>query len=502
MNESITSQGLRPAHPDDTDRGASVEGLSTFRFESVLPVGVEDAFAWHACRGAFERLSPPWQDIDVIERDGTIRDGDVLVMRMRVGPVGIKWVAEHFDYEDGRQFGDRQLKGPFRFWEHRHRFEPIDERSCRLTDDISYRPPLGRLGALFGGRHARKQLQRVFAYRHDRTRKDLEMLQRYQSELPQTIAITGASGLVGSSLTALLLSGGHRVVRLVRRKPTSESEVQWDADSGIDPATLQGIDAVVHLAGESLASGRWTRKKMAAIRDSRVEGTRHLAAALANMDRPPSVLVSASAIGYYGDRGEEPITESGSPGSGFLADVVRDWENATAPASDAGVRVCLARLGVVLSPTGGALKTMLPAFKLGGGGPIGNGKQMFSWVSLDDAVGAILHMLFTPEVSGPVNVTSPNAVTNRDFARTLGRVLRRPAFMPLPGFAARAVFGKMADEILLSGANIVPQRLRDTGYAFLDPDLEPALRRLLGRLPLEQSSSLHHDLAASETLSS
>jgi uncharacterized protein (TIGR01777 family) len=297
------------------------------------------------------------------------------------------------------------------------------------------------------------------------------------------IAVTGSTGLVGSALLPLLAAGGHEVRRVVRARPGRGSkDVHWDpARAEIDAVRLEGLDAVIHLAGESIASGRWTAAKKRRIRDSRVEGTQLLTRALTSVEEPPVALICASAIGYYGDRGRDVVDEDSAPGEGFLADVCREWEAAAQSALRRGIRVANLRFGVILSPAGGALATMLPIFKLGLGGVLGSGKQYVSWVALDDAVGAIDYALGHAELAGPVNVVSPNPVTNRDYTRMLGRVLSRPTIFPVPGFAARLAMGEMADELLLSSTRAEPQRLIAAGYPFRHPELEEALRHLLGR---------------------
>jgi uncharacterized protein len=295
------------------------------------------------------------------------------------------------------------------------------------------------------------------------------------------IAITGSTGLVGTALVETLEAEGNLVRRLVRRPVRDgEHEIQWDPAAGqIDSAALEGVDAVVHLAGESLAAKRWTESFKAEIRNSRVRGTQLLCSALASLATKPGVLISASAVGYYGDRGDEVVDESSPPGSGFLADVCREWEEATQPARDAGIRVVKLRLGVVLSPGGGALAQMLTPFKLGVGGAIGSGRQYFSWITLDDLVSAIGFALRTAAMTGPVNAVAPQPVTNREFTKTLGRVLGRPTVLPMPAFAARLAFGEMADEMLLSGVRVEPRALLTSGFKFQFPELEFALRHLL-----------------------
>jgi len=296
------------------------------------------------------------------------------------------------------------------------------------------------------------------------------------------VLISGASGFIGSAVAARLTEDGHRVSRLLRPGGRRrEGDVSWDPLAGqIDADALEGHEAVIHLAGEPIA-GRWTAAKKDRIRDSRVAGTALLSEALAKLDRPPAVLIAASATGYYGSASgdREPFTEDDPPGGGFLAGLCTDWEAATAPAARAGVRVANIRISLVLAPDGGALKRMLPVFRFGLGGRIGSGRQYWSWISLHDAAAAVLHVLRTESLSGPVNLASPNAATNSQFTKALGRALGRWTFMPLPAFAARLMFGEMADELLLSSARVEPRKLAESGFRFTDADLEATLRKLL-----------------------
>ncbi len=297
------------------------------------------------------------------------------------------------------------------------------------------------------------------------------------------VAVTGATGLIGSALVPFLRSGGHEAVALRRASGgPGGGEAEWDPRTGaLSAGVVDGLDAVVHLAGENVAGGRWTAARKARIRGSRVDGTRRLAAALAALPRPPRTLVAASAIGFYGDRGDETLDESSAPGEGFLPEVCQAWEAAADAAREAGLRVVHLRIGIVLTPAGGALGQMLLPFRMGVGGVIGSGRQYMSWVALDDVLGGVLHALRTEDLAGPVNAAAPNPVTNAAFTKTLGRVLRRPTLLPLPAFGARLAFGEMADALLLASARVDPARLRDGGFRFGHPGLEDALRHVLGR---------------------
>jgi hypothetical protein len=297
------------------------------------------------------------------------------------------------------------------------------------------------------------------------------------------VAISGASGLVGTALSKSLRADGHRVRRLRRGGTTAGDEIGWDPDAGrIDAPALEGVDAVVHLAGVSIGERRWTDAQKQAILDSRVRGTATVAGAIASRERKPRVFVSASAVGVYGNRGDEILTEDSVPGDDFLADVCRAWEDATRPAADAGVRTVCIRSGLVLAAHGGALARMLVPFRLGLGGRIGSGRQWVSWITLDDEVAAIRHAIATASLQGPANLTAPNPVRNAELTRTLGRVLRRPTVLPTPLLPLHLRYGReLVRSLLVHGQRVVPTRLQGSGFAFAHPELEPALRAVLGR---------------------
>ena len=294
------------------------------------------------------------------------------------------------------------------------------------------------------------------------------------------VLLTGATGLVGKKLTSFLTHRNNHIIRLVRKAEPATGEILWDPYANtIDMEALEGVDAVVHLAGENIADGRWTSRKKFRIRESRIQGTHFLSESLAKLFDPPKVLVSVSAIGYYGNRGEELLDEGSDPGKGFLADVCQEWEAAAYPAVVRGIRVVHPRLGMVLSTKGGALARMLPAFRMGFGGKIGNGRQYMSWISMDDLVGIIDHAIHNESLHGPVNAVSPKPATNQEFSITLARLLSRPSFLALPAFGARIAFGEMADALLLASARVLPARLKESGYRFQFPELEDALRHEL-----------------------
>ena len=294
------------------------------------------------------------------------------------------------------------------------------------------------------------------------------------------ILVSGSHGLVGTALIKALSAAGQDIYRLVRHAPNSEREIEWSPDRySIAISRIEGFDAVYHLAGESIASGRWNEEKKRKIRESRTRGTKLLSDALANLSQPPKTLISASAIGYYGDRGDELLTETSQPGKDFLADVCVEWEKATEHARAKGVRVVNTRFGIILDKEGGALAKMLTPFRMGIGGRIGDGKQWMSWIALDDVIGALKFVLSNETLNSSVNFVAPNPVTNAEFTKTLGRVLSRPTLFPIPEVGVRLAFGEMADALLLSSQRVEASSLKQSGYEFRYVELESALRAIL-----------------------
>lgn len=452
-----------------------MEQMPVFVRRSELPVSADEAFAWHERPGAFERLNPPFDPVEVLERKGGLEVGATTVLATHVGPVRQKWTAHHTAYEKGRLFRDEQRDGPFAKWVHTHRFEPLGADRCELVDEIDYELPLGSLGSAVGGGFVEERISKAFAFRHALTRVDLERHARFRDRPRRTVAITGASGLLASSLIPFLTTGGHSV-RKVGRK-----------DGVLDAAAIDGADVVIHLAGAGVGDERWSEERKKLLVDSRVAYTRQLLEAMKQAKASPRVLVGGSAIGMYGDRGDELLTEQSpvgqrsSTGAAFLAGLCIDWEAEATIAASLGVRVVNARIGVVLTPTGGAMAKLLPPFKAGVGGPTGSGRQWMSWISNDDVIGALHHVVMNESIAGPVNLVAPNPVTSKTFASALGSVLSRPAIAPIPAFVLRAMFGEMADGTVLASQRVRPDVLAATGFQFLSPTLEEALRFMLGK---------------------
>ncbi len=460
--------------------------MPNFERSLSLPLPPQDLFHWHERSGAFERLCPPWDPVEVIHSDGHIRDGSQVKLKVK-GPLGIPLSLEvtHQNYREGESFQDCQVRGPFKSWVHTHSMKATaDPDQSQLIDSIDYELPLGVIGQLGGGAMVRKRLDQLFHYRHQVMRHDIALHQRAPHQKLH-VAISGSSGLIGRALSALLTTGGHQVTRLTR-SPAEGARV-WATPESVPP--LDDVDVVIHLAGENVAQ-RWSSAARQRILESRTLRTQALAKALATArDRgvtKPQTLISASGIGYYGytGLGDDAIDEQAPLGEGFLAEVCRQWEEATAPARDAGVRVVNARIGVVLSPLGGALEKLALPFSLGLGGPVGHGRQWMSWISIHDVVGALYECMTQPALSGPVNLSSPHPVTNAEFVKTLGRVLARPTIIPAPAFALKALFGKMANETILASQRVTPAKLQQSGYPFMHQTLEEALSFELGKVKI------------------
>lgn len=434
--------------------------------------------------GAFARLAPPWEEPIVDSPFCPPTVGRTVELQVPIAPgVRVRWISEFKEVEEGKLFRDAQLTGPFDLFDHTHRFEPIDDGTSVMEDSIRYQLPFGFLGNLLGAVSVRRRLERTFAYRHRVLAADLAVHARVPRSCLR-ILVSGSTGLVGRALVSFLESGGHDVRRLTRGRSRGEKEIEFDPEKGAaHPSEMEGFDAVIHLAGDSIAKGRWTDAKRRRIRDSRVGFTKCLSQTLAALRKPPSVLVSASAVGYYGDRGDRILRESDPPGQGFLSEVSLEWEGATEPAAHAGIRVVQLRTGLVLAANGGGLEPMLLPFSLGLGGPMGSGRQWWSFIAMDDLLYLIHHALMTETLHGPVNATSPAPVTNAEFTKALARVLRRPAVLPVPKPALDLALGAMAGPLLFASARVNPEKLLDSGFEFAYPSIDSALRHTLGLPP-------------------
>lgn len=469
-----------------------------FKYTSKVACSAKDLFSWHERPGAFERLNPPWEPVRVVASDGHIKDGAKVTIAVPIHPLlpfHTKWKLEHRDYLEGHQFKDVLLAGPFKSWEHLHKVTEFVEnsdqsansakpRSCNqegcsiLLDDLKIELPLSFISHALLSPFIKKKIDSVFSYRHAIMRRDLQS--HSQVKRPFKIAISGASGFIGSALIPLLTTGGHKVTKLVRHSEKSLDEVQWLPQVSARFSTLSGYDALVHLAGDNIASGRWSTSKKMAIQQSRVETTAKLVEDLLKLSDLPKTVIMASGTGYYGNRADELLTEASAKGQGFLADVVEDWEATLKPLEERGVRVVKLRFGIVLSPNGGALKKMLLPFMCGLGGKLGSGNQYMSWIALDDLLHLIYKSVVDESFSGTYNAVAPAPVTNQEFTKILGQTLSRWTPFPAPAPILRAIFGQMADEALLSSQRVVSSRLNDSSFKFSFPTLPEALAFCLG----------------------
>ena len=448
--------------------------MPTFIWKGALTFPVKEVFEWHTRPGAFDRLSPPWRNVRVVRSSGSIAQGaEVLLKLSVVGSLGPLWLLRHGEYKPPELFTDEQVSGPFKAWSHRHTFISNSETISSLVDEVRYELPLIARPC---GPLVRAELERLFRFRHAVLASDLFLHSRWRERPRKRILIAGASGFIGSALASFLSTAGHTVTRLVRRPPQSQDERMWNPAAGeLSPGALDGVDVVIHLGGESIASGRWTTQKKAHMVSSRVESTKLLSSVISSLRVKPSLFIVASGVGVYGDTGHSAPDESASAGSGFLGDLAVRWEEAAHGASSHGVRVVSLRIGTVLNAKGGALKKMLPAFRAGIGGPLGSGAQRMSWISLQDLLGLVEHTIFTDSLVGPVNAVAPQVVTNREFARALGAAVHRPACLPMPAALVRLLFGELADAALLANSAAYPRKALESGYAFLFPEIGPAL---------------------------
>lgn len=463
--------------------------MPQFSLKSLFPASARDVYAWHMRIGALERLTPPWSAITVTWGDEQVREGSRRELLVPAGPLRIKWLAKHHGLVEGQQFIDEQERGPFKKWIHRHIFTDTAPEQSQLEDRIEYEYPFGRVGELLGRRQVHWLVNTSFPWRHERTWMDLARHAEFADRPRMRIALSGSTGLVGKQLMNFLTTGGHSVLPLVRTRGESGT-VYWNPDRGeIDRQALEGVDAVIHLAGRNIAAGRWTESSKREILDSRVKGTRILAETIAALQTPPRILVSASAVGIYAET-QDALDENGPHGNGFLADVVRAWEAAADPARQAGIRVVHPRISTVISGWGGVLGRLLPVFKWGFGGRIGNGSQAMSWIQVDDLLAAIYKMLFDERLSGPVNVSSRRVVTNQEFTEALGKVLRRPTLATVPEPIVKLAFGQMGQELLLQGVRVKPAVLSSVGFVPWFTDLEAALRFETGK-PFSHQPPFH-----------
>ncbi|SLM28594.1 NAD-dependent epimerase/dehydratase family protein [Desulfamplus magnetovallimortis] len=485
-----------------------------FTFTSTSPDSVETMFSWHENPGALERLTPPWMVLSDIRKKGGIEKGATVKMNMAPAampfPLSIPMAAEHLAYEKNRFFRDKLTRGPFKKWEHSHFFTPCGNNLSRLKDSVNYTLPLHIPKKWH--HLAENELNRLFSYRHRIMLADLERHRNFKNhqKQPLTILISGASGPVGNALIPFLTTGGHRVIKLVRKKPENRDEIQWnpymgeldlkipspenpyeksrskktDRETTDNKATnIDKIDVVINLNGYHIGSGRWTKKTKDIIVKSRNLSTSLISERIRQLpiEKRPELFISASATGFYGDCGDSCVNENSCCGELFISKVCDEWESCAKGTEDAGIRTVFARMGVVLTPAGGALERLLPGFLMGLGAKIGTGNQYMSWISMDDLVYSLYHIMYKKNIRGAVNLVCPSPVTNAEFTQVLGKVLSRKAPFTLPESLITLLWGKMGEEVLLASTRALPDELLDSGFRFSYPELEEALRHMLGR---------------------
>ena len=469
-----------------------------FNHSSEFPYQVEQLFDYHEQAGAINRLIPPWEPATVVSSNDSLAVGSLVTVKNKIGPIQQTWVSEHSDYVPHELFVDKLRSGPFASWTHQHRFESLGNSRSRLTDSIEYKLQAAPLSNFLQS-WVESKLTAMFRFRHRITADDLNFASKllgspYSSvDRHFKIGISGSSGLIGRRTVELARVLGIDVVRVTRvsRGESTGRETQARWPRGVTSVRedqldeIEGLDAWIHLGGAGIADRRWTSSYKKTIRDTRIESTQKLVDRLSKLKRPPKALVCASGIGIFGDRGDEILDESqavdtSASAQDFLMQVARDWEAMAMRYQDRSGRVALARFGMVLHPRAGALSKMLLPFRMGVGGPMGNGKQYWPWVHIDDAASILLFLALKSDCQGPVNVVAPECFNNRDFSKVLARVLQRVSWLPAPSFALRLALGQMADSLLLASTRAVPGVLLKSGYQFRFPTLEGALRNLLG----------------------
>ena len=464
--------------------------LPLFVHKAKFDANKKQIWDWYNSDGAFRRIMPEWEGIQPINA-GRLVDGDETIFKVKMGPLRQKWVARHHSVVPGESFADRMIKGPFGAWNHHHEFESKSGQMTSVIDNVEYKLPLHIFTGWSAGFTVLPRMKQMFEFRSVRVANDLKQIQATAKLPRQRILVSGSTGMIGLQLCAFLEAAGHDVHRLLRPSTKLPSDVdstkvvKWNDLTGeILEGDMNGFDSIIHLAGAGIGDKRWSKKRLKLIRDSRIIPTENLAKIVAGLENPPKKMLCSSAIGFYGNRGTEVLDENSSAGNDMLSDLCKDWENASSAAKDAGINVIHLRTGIVMSPLGGALAKLLLPAKMGAGGPVGGGKQMQSWISLDDEIYAIHHLMMKEDSEGAYNLTAPNPVSQKQFAKTLGKVLRRPAFAPLPGFVIKMLFGQMGKKLVLEGQDVKPNRLLESGYEFTHSELESCLRSCLGKMKI------------------
>ncbi|WP_420420544.1 TIGR01777 family oxidoreductase [Simkania sp.] len=439
---------------------------------------------WHLRPNMEKRAIAPWEPIQVVKSEGKPNQvGAKLHIQAKfLKCITKRAILEYCQFDPDEGFEARQVDGPFDEWVYKMKLRDQGEHACEIVDQFNFKHHFSKILTYFLNKQMEKRLTRILKYKHEILQNDLDLLEKYTYEKPLKILVSGSKGLVGSAVVDFLEFAGHQVWRLSRTSGSAaKREIAWNPEKAeADHEKFEGFDVVIHLAGENVGTGFWSKKKKEAILTSRYKGTENLVKVLSRLKNPPKTFICASAVGYYGDRGDEVLTEESEPGKGlFLTKVCQYWERAARELEDAGVRVVSTRFGMVLSSKGGALKKMLLPFQLGVGGKMGHGHQYVSWIALDDLVGALYHVIMTPSIRGGVNFTSPNPVMNAHFAKKIAQALKRWPGPPFPALMIRLLFGQKGEELMLASIRVEPKKLLDTGYSFQLPHLKQAFEHLL-----------------------
>lgn len=464
-----------------------------FKKSTDLPFDQKTVFDYHARRGAIDRLIPPWERVKILKRNDSLDVGTEVLLQQSLGPLKMEWLAKHTAYEPPQRFQDIQVRGPFRSWIHDHLIESTSDQTSRLTDSVQFRLPYGLIGQL-GSHWIDAKVASMFNYRHQTTLEDLQYSAHIKSLVPagrtMRIGVSGSSGMIGRRVCALASVSGIHVVRIVRPgTPSADASIPAESVTTFangtfsNPNLVEQLDAIIHLGGHGIADNRWTQSTKNKILSSRVDSTKALVKGMKGLKTPPTKFVCASGIGAYGDQGEsicsdESLDNQRPDGSSFLEQVSYEWESAAREYLDCG-NLCIGRLAMAIHPLEGALSKMIPLFRLGFGGKLGSGKQYWSWIHVDDAAGAFLHLALNPKSSGLYNLSSPAPVTNSEFTDILCSKLKRWAILPAPKFGLRLMLGQMADELLLASIRATPSRLVGESFPFRARTLDQAFNRLL-----------------------
>lgn len=453
------------------------------QLRSLLNCSAEEVSNWHLRPCALERSFPPTDQKTFISTEGRPNvPGSRFSIRTKIfGPFSSRLVFQYDDFIPNEGFSSHCIEGIFSHYLYQIKITPQNEYISEIVDMFEFQINVPRFFTSYVTRIFQKRLTRHLSYKHDVLQHDIELLNKYPCDKSLKVLVSGGDGLIGKSLTYFLEFFGHEVWHLSRKESMDQKTILWDPKKGeYEAEALEGFDVVVHLAGENIGKGRWTKKKKEKILKSRIKGTEFLVECLGSLKAPPKTLICASAVGIYGERGNAKVDESAAAGQKlFITDVCEKWERATKDLAEKGVRIVNARFGAVLSLSGGTLKKLLPLFKYGLGGTVGRGKQYMSWIALDDALSALYHIMMTEELKGPVNVTAPEPVTNRIFSKKLSKRLSRWLAPPIPEFLIQLIMGQKGEELLLTSTRAIPQKLLDSGYHFQYSDLTHALEHLI-----------------------